>query len=57
MHINQLRNRRGNSFIEYFILAGAVAIAAMMFFGGGNFSGIKGSVQSSFTSMMNQIAK
>ena len=46
-------NERGNSFVEYFVLAMAVLLATVAFFQG-NFSSIQTTVSDAFQSMVQQ---
>ena len=48
---------QGNAFIEYFVLALIVLGAALWFFDDGNFQGVKGNVETTFTGLIDQVAK
>ena len=48
---------RGNAFIEYFVLAMIVLAAAIWFFDGGQFQGVRGNVETTFTGLIDQVAK
>jgi len=48
---------RGNAFIEYFVLALLVFGAALWFFDGGNFRGVRQNVESTFTNLITRVAQ
>ena len=48
---------RGNTFIEYFVLALIVLGAAIWFFDGGNFQGVRQSTETTFTNLIDKVAK
>ena len=49
--------QRGNAFIEYFVLALIVLGATLWFFDGGNFRGVRQSVEDAATRMIDEVAK
>ena len=49
--------QRGNAFIEYFVLALIVLGATLWFFDGGNFRGVRQSVEDAATHMIDEVAK
>ena len=48
---------RGNAFIEYFILALITLGAAIWFLDGGNFQGVRAEVETTFTGLIDQVAR
>ena len=55
--IRCVSNRRGNAFIEYFVLALIVLAATVWFFDGGNYRGVQQSANDAATNMITEIAK
>ena len=50
-------DRRGNAFIEYFILALVVLLATLAFYSGGTFNGVRVKVEDAFNGAMNEVLK
>ena len=48
-------NERGNSFVEYFVLAMAVLLVTALFVQGGNLTAIQGNVADQFQNMAKQV--
>jgi len=48
---------RGNVFIEYIVLAMLVLAAAIWFYNGGDFQGVRQNVDATFTNLINQVAQ
>ena len=48
-------NKRGNAYIEYFVLALIVALATIAFYQGNNFSRARASVEGAFNTSVNRI--
>ena len=49
--------RGGSAYVEYFLTAGAILLAALAFYGGGNFQGLEGSVNGAFNRMVGAITQ
>ncbi len=47
---------RGSAYIEYFVVAAAFAAAALWLFDGGNFHGLRGTVDARFNAQMVDLA-
>lgn len=52
MMVSPVRSRRGTSYIEYFVVAAAMAAAAVFFWDGGNYRNADATLQAQFTSNM-----
>ena len=50
-------DKRGNTFIEYLVIAGIVLLATAWFFDGGNFQGARQNAESAFRNLAVQIAR
>lgn len=48
--------RRGSAYVEYFIAAAAVAAASIWLFQGGDYQGIRATIEGPFDAMMADIA-
>ena len=49
-------NCRGNVFVEYFIVAAAMALAVLAVWNGGNLGGVRNAAQAAFNSAMGSLA-
>lgn len=56
-HSTQRRHfEKGSAYVEYFLAAAAMAAAAMWFFQDGNYQGVRGTLDGTFTTQMRAIA-
>jgi hypothetical protein len=54
--VGVLRSCRGNAYIEYVVVAGAISLAALWLWGGGRYQGAAASYQAQLDIVMGNIA-
>ena len=52
---NRLQTRRGSAYVEYFVAAGAFALAAMWFYDNGNYKHVMDPQVATMNSQMNEM--
>lgn len=50
-------SERGNTFVEYFVLATIAALATIWFYDEGNFRGVRRNVEQAFQQVSRQVAR